>query len=361
MFGSWERGNSIVSPRLFALLTVKSAATPFEPVKIGSCSLRSWRRSTRAYVRLRAQCDAGVNLFQVAPSGTSSTVEGALRIAERLGYPVLVRAAFALGGLGSGFADNADMLTSIVKQVWVRISGWIVWSLTISVQALANSPQVIVDKSLRGWKEIEYEIVRDRQDNCIAVCNMENFDPLGIHTGDSIVVAPSQTLSNSEFFKLRDVRIRQLSCKLVYDWGLGFLETRETHEDHRGVQRPVRSGSSFREVLHYRNEPAVESKQCSGVQGNGSAIAVLGCFSCLLVCIGYPLAYVAAHLAMGMTLPQVKNSVTKKTTACFEPRQEALFGMLLAPILNSAMVAVWITLLLRCQGGRFVIATFSKP
>ncbi|SPQ95869.1 Carbamoyl-phosphate synthase (glutamine-hydrolyzing) [Plasmodiophora brassicae] len=204
----------------------------------------------------------------VAPSGTSSTVEGALRIAERLGYPVLVRAAFALGGLGSGFADNADMLTSIVKQ------------------ALANSPQVIVDKSLRGWKEIEYEIVRDRQDNCIAVCNMENFDPLGIHTGDSIVVAPSQTLSNSEFFKLRDVSLKLVRhMKIIGECNVQFALDPHSEKYCIIEMNPRLSRSS-----------ALASKAT-----------------------GYPLAYVAAHLAMGMTLPQVKNSVTKKTTACFEP------------------------------------------
>jgi len=203
-----------------------------------------------------------------AISKTTNSVEGALDVAEEIGYPVLVRSAFSLGGLGSGFAVDAGELKTIVSK------------------ALSASPQVIIDKSFRGWKEVEYEIVRDSMDNCVAITNMENFDPLGIHTGDSIVVAPSQTLTNDEYFKLRQVSIdvvRHLG--VIGECNVQFALNPESDEYFIIEVNPRLSRSS-----------ALASKAT-----------------------GYPLAYVAAKLALGKHLPEIKNSVTKNTTACFEP------------------------------------------
>ncbi len=192
----------------------------------------------------------------------------ALRAANELGYPVIVRAAYALGGLGSGFCDNDDELKTLVTK------------------AFNYSPQVLVEKSLKGWKEIEYEVVRDRYDNCITVCNMENFDPLGIHTGESIVVAPSQTLTNSEYFKLRELAIRIIrhigivgECNVQYAFD-------PFSEDYRVIEVNARLSRSS----------ALASKAT-----------------------GYPLAFVAAKLGLGYGLPELKNSVTKETSAFFEP------------------------------------------
>ena len=188
--------------------------------------------------------------------------------AKTLGYPVIVRAAYALGGLGSGFADNEEELNALCEK------------------AFSFSPQVLVEKSLKGWKEIEYEVVRDRYDNCITVCNMENFDPLGIHTGESIVIAPSQTLSNSEYHKLR-----ALSIKIVR---------------HIGIVGECN--------VQYAFDPESEDYRVIEVNARLSRSSALASKA-----TGYPLAFVAAKLGMGYGLFELKTSVTKTTSAFFEP------------------------------------------
>lgn len=194
--------------------------------------------------------------------------EDARRAAKALGYPVIVRAAYALGGLGSGFCDNEEELDILVEK------------------AFAFSPQVLVEKSLRGWKEVEYEVVRDRFDNCITVCNMENFDPLGIHTGESIVIAPSQTLTNKEYHKLRELAIRIIRhIGIVGECNVQYAFDPES-EDYRVIEVNARLSRSS----------ALASKAT-----------------------GYPLAFVAAKLGLGYGLFDLKNSVTKTTSAFFEP------------------------------------------
>ena len=195
-------------------------------------------------------------------------IDNAVKAAEELGYPVIVRAAYALGGLGSGFCDNEEQLRSLVEK------------------ALSFSPQVLIEKSLKGWKEIEYEVVRDRYDNCITVCNMENFDPLGIHTGESIVVAPSQTLSNADYHLLRELAIKIIrhigivgECNVQYAYDPKSM-------DYRVIEVNARLSRSS----------ALASKAT-----------------------GYPLAFVAAKLGLGYGLFELKNSVTKVTSAFFEP------------------------------------------
>ena len=201
-------------------------------------------------------------------SHACGNIEEARRAAADLGYPVIIRAAYALGGLGSGFCDNEDELNKLAEK------------------AFSFSPQVLVEKSLKGWKEIEYEVVRDRYDNCITVCNMENFDPLGIHTGESIVIAPSQTLTNSEYHKLRALSIRIIrhvgiigECNVQYAFD-------PNSEDYRVIEVNARLSRSS----------ALASKAT-----------------------GYPLAFVAAKLGLGYGLFELKNSVTKTTSAFFEP------------------------------------------
>ena len=201
-------------------------------------------------------------------SEACSTVEEVERAAHALGFPVILRAAYALGGLGSGFCDNdAELLAQ-------------------AEEAFSFSPQVLVEKSLRGWKEIEYEVVRDRYDNCITVCNMENFDPLGIHTGESIVVAPSQTLSNSEYHKLRALAIKIIRhIGIVGECNVQYALDPDS-EDYRVIEVNARLSRSS----------ALASKAT-----------------------GYPLAFVAAKLGLGYGLFELKNSVTKTTSAFFEP------------------------------------------
>ena len=196
------------------------------------------------------------------------TLEDARRAAKTLGYPVIIRAAYALGGLGSGFCDNEAELDKLAEK------------------AFSFSPQVLVEKSLKGWKEVEYEVVRDRFDNCITVCNMENFDPLGIHTGESIVIAPSQTLTNSEYHKLRELAIRIVRhVGIVGECNVQYAFDPES-EDYRVIEVNARLSRSS----------ALASKAT-----------------------GYPLAFVAAKLGLGYGLFDLKNSVTKTTSAFFEP------------------------------------------
>ena len=197
-----------------------------------------------------------------------NNIEEARKAAAELGYPVIIRAAYALGGLGSGFCDNEDELNKLTEK------------------AFSFSPQVLVEKSLKGWKEIEYEVVRDKYDNCITVCNMENFDPLGIHTGESIVIAPSQTLNNSEYHKLRALAIKIIRhIGIVGECNVQYAFDPQS-EDYRVIEVNARLSRSS----------ALASKAT-----------------------GYPLAFVAAKLGMGYGLFELKNSVTKTTSAFFEP------------------------------------------
>ena len=201
-------------------------------------------------------------------SEACATVEEVQQAAHELGFPVILRDAYALGGLGSGFCDNEDEL------------------LVQAEEAFSFSPQVLVEKSLKGWKEIEYEVVRDRYDNCITVCNMENFDPLGIHTGESIVVAPSQTLTNSEYHKLR-----ALAIKIIR---------------HIGIVGECN--------VQYALDPNSEDYRVIEVNARLSRSSALASKA-----TGYPLAFVAAKLGLGYGLFDLKNSVTKTTSAFFEP------------------------------------------
>ena len=201
-------------------------------------------------------------------SEACSTVEEVQKAAHELGFPVILRAAYALGGLGSGFCDNEEQL------------------LAQAEEAFSFSPQVLVEKSLKGWKEIEYEVVRDKYDNCITVCNMENFDPLGIHTGESIVVAPSQTLTNSEYHKLR-----ALAIKIIR---------------HIGIVGECN--------VQYALDPNSEDYRVIEVNARLSRSSALASKA-----TGYPLAFVAAKLGLGYGLFELKNSVTKTTSAFFEP------------------------------------------
>jgi carbamoyl-phosphate synthase large subunit len=197
-----------------------------------------------------------------------TSVEEGLKAAKDVGYPVIIRSGFSLGGLGSGFSRNEKELRSALKE------------------AFSYSPQVLIEEDLRGWKEIEYEVVRDSFDNCITVCNMENFDPLGVHTGESIVIAPSQTLSNKEYHLLRDLSIKTIRhFRIIGECNIQFTLNPE-NSDYRVIEVNARLSRSS----------ALASKVT-----------------------GYPLAYIAAKLALGYRLTELKNSITKKTYSCFEP------------------------------------------
>lgn len=204
----------------------------------------------------------------IAPSFSANNVDEACTAAHKLGFPVIVRAAYALGGLGSGFAYNMDEMRKLV-------------SISFS-----HSPQVLVERSLRGWKEIEYEVVRDMYGNCITVCNMENFDPLGVHTGESIVIAPSQTLDDHDYNMLRNTALKVVR--------------------HIGVVGECN--------IQYALDPNSDAYYIIEVNARLSRSSALASKA-----TGYPLAYVAAKLGLGKSLPELRNSVTKATTACFEP------------------------------------------
>lgn len=205
----------------------------------------------------------------ISPRSIScTTIDQAKKAAKKIGFPVMIRAAFALGGLGSGVAKNMAELNTVIKK------------------AFAASPQVLIEEYLKGWKEIEYEVVRDSKDNCITVCNMENFDPLGIHTGESIVIAPSQTLNNHEYQKLRNIAIKVIRhLKIVGECNIQYALDPKS-DDYRVIEVNARLSRSS----------ALASKAT-----------------------GYSLAYVAAKLGLGYGLTELRNSVTQKTSACFEP------------------------------------------
>lgn len=203
-----------------------------------------------------------------ARSVAVTTLDDALAAGEKIGFPIIVRAAFALGGLGSGFANNLDELRALAQK------------------SFTTSDQILVEESLKGWKEVEYEVVRDQYDNCITVCNMENFDPIGIHTGESIVVAPSQTLSNREYHKLRSIGIKTIR--------------------HLGIVGECN--------IQYALDPVSEDYRVIEVNARLSRSSALASKA-----TGYPLAFVAAKLSLGYSLSELKNSVTQTTSAFFEP------------------------------------------
>ncbi|GAA5972250.1 hypothetical protein JCM11641_002374 [Rhodosporidiobolus odoratus] len=239
-------------------------------VKVLGTQIRTLEVSEDRDLFVKALDEIGI---PAATSTAVSTVSDALDAAERIGYPVILRSAFSLGGLGSGFAENADELRDL------------------SAKSLSLSPQVLIEKSLKGWKELEYEVVRDAADNVIICCNMENFDPLGTHTGDSIVIAPSQTLSDDEYHMLRSAAI-----KIVRHVGVvGECNVQYALNPHKREYMVIEMNARL------SRSSALASKAT-----------------------GYPLAYTAAKIALGHTLPELPNAVTKTTTACFEPALDYL-------------------------------------
>ncbi|KAI6001789.1 hypothetical protein EDD15DRAFT_2541398 [Pisolithus albus] len=239
----------------FAALGVKVLGTPIETI----ITTEDRQLFAQAMESIGERC---------AQSSTATTTEEAIAAAREIGFPVIVRAAYALGGLGSGFAQDENQLRALCSK------------------AFATSPQVLVEKSMKGWKEIEYEVVRDCRDNCITVCNMENFDPLGIHTGDSIVVAPSQTLSDSDYNMLRTTAINVIR--------------------HLGVVGECN--------IQYALNPFSKEYCIIEVNARLSRSSALASKA-----TGYPLAFIAAKLGLGVPLNEIKNTVTKVTSACFEP------------------------------------------
>lgn len=239
----------------FAALGVRVLGTPIETI----ITTEDRELFARSMESIGEKC---------AKSAAASTLEEALQVVEDIGFPVIVRAAYALGGLGSGFAENTSQLKELCSK------------------ALAASPQVLIEKSMKGWKEIEYEVVRDAHDNCITVCNMENFDPLGIHTGDSIVVAPSQTLSDEDYNMLRTTAVNVIR--------------------HLGVVGECN--------IQYALNPFSKEYCIIEVNARLSRSSALASKA-----TGYPLAFIAAKLGLGIPLNEIKNSVTKVTCACFEP------------------------------------------
>ncbi|GAA5932565.1 hypothetical protein JCM3775_005962 [Rhodotorula graminis] len=239
-------------------------------VKVLGTQVRTLEVSEDRDLFVKALDEIGI---PAATSTAVSTVKDALEAAEKIGYPVILRSAFSLGGLGSGFADNEEELRDL------------------SAKSLSLSPQVLIEKSLKGWKELEYEVVRDAADNVIICCNMENFDPLGIHTGDSIVIAPSQTLSDDEYHMLRSAAI-----KIVR---------------HVGVVGECN--------VQYALNPNKREYMVIEMNARLSRSSALASKA-----TGYPLAYTAAKIALGHTLPELPNAVTKTTTACFEPALDYL-------------------------------------
>ncbi|KMZ97060.1 carbamoyl phosphate synthetase II [Plasmodium vivax North Korean] len=205
----------------------------------------------------------------IAPYGSARNVEQAIEVANKIGYPILVRTTFSLGGLNSSFINNEEELIKKCKEIFLQTDN-----------------EIFIDKSLKGWKEIEYELLRDNKNNCIAICNMENIDPLGIHTGDSIVVAPSQTLSNYEYYKFREIALKVIThLNIIGECNIQF-----------GINPKTGEYCIIEVNARLSRSSALASKAT-----------------------GYPLAYISAKIALGYDLISLKNSITKKTTACFEP------------------------------------------
>ncbi len=251
-------------------------------VKVLGTSIQTLRTSEDRDLFAKALKEINI---PIAESIACNTVDEALAAANTVGYPIIVRAAYALGGLGSGFAANEEEL------------------MNLSSRSLTLSTQILVEKSLKGWKELEYEVVRDKVNNCITVCNMENFDPLGTHTGDSIVVAPSQTLSDEEYHMLRTSAIKIIRhLGVVGECNGKFFRSKYMNR------------SRLKIVVQYALQPDGLDYRVIEVNARLSRSSALASKA-----TGYPLAYTAAKIGLGHTLPELPNAVTKTTTANFEP------------------------------------------